>query len=339
MKNFARLLRFAWPYRVRFALSLGCAMMVALFWGGNIGAVYPLLQILIRSESCQSWVAEQIETTRTERDALAGRIEELRAIGDVGVGIEAKQARVVRATAGYDAAYEAVKSLRLAQQAEAGFAPDLGEAGAKPGLTAELAAKKTLDGPKDQALRVAKARADEAKFAYDLAKAGRFAELDWRLGRLERDLTKASWWNYAYLKVQPFANRYLPGNSFRTLVLLLSVVMVGIALKGFFLFIQEVLVSDLAQLTLFDIRNLFYRRTMALDLASFNDQGSAELLARFTNDMDSLHQGLMTILGRVVREPLRIVSCLGAALWLNWRLTCLALILVPVSGVLHPSSR
>ncbi len=103
-------------------------------------------------------------------------------------------------------------------------------------------------------------------------------------------------------------------------------------MKGFFLFVQEVLVSDLTQLTLFDIRNQFYRRTMALDLASFNDQGSAELLARFTNDMDSLHQGLMTILGRVVREPLRIISCLGGALWLNWRLTCLALVLVPVSA-------
>ena len=58
------------------------------------------------------------------------------------------------------------------------------------------------------------------------------------------------------------------------------------------------------QLTLFDIRNHFYRRTMALDLASFGDQGSAELMARFTNDMDSLGQGLNTLLSKVIREPL-----------------------------------
>ena len=64
MKNFARLVRFAWPYRVRFGLSLACAAMVAVFWGGNIGAVYPLLQILIRSENCQHWVDEKIEATR-----------------------------------------------------------------------------------------------------------------------------------------------------------------------------------------------------------------------------------------------------------------------------------
>ena len=59
---------------------------------------------------------------------------------------------------------------------------------------------------------------------------------------------------------------------------------------------------------------------------SFTDQGSAELMARFTNDMDSFGQGLNTLLSKVIREPLRIVSCLGVALWLNWRLTCLALV-------------
>ena len=68
--------------------------------------------------------------------------------------------------------------------------------------------------------------------------------------------------------------------------------MLGVALKGFFMFLQEVLVADVMQLTLFDIRNLFFRRTINLDLASFSDQGSSELMARFTNDMDSFGQGL-----------------------------------------------
>ena len=88
--------------------------------------------------------------------------------------------------------------------------------------------------------------------------------------------------------------------------------MVGVALKGVFMFLQEVLVADVMQLTLFDIRNQFFRRTMELDLGSFSDQGSAELMARFTNDMDSFGQGLDTLLSKVIREPLRVVSCLAA---------------------------
>ena len=99
--------------------------------------------------------------------------------------------------------------------------------------------------------------------------------------------------------------------------------MVGVALKGFFMFLQEVLVADVMQLTLFDIRNLFFRRTINLDLASFSDQGSSELMARFTNDMDSFGQGLNTLMSKVIREPMRIATCLGGALWFNWRLTLL----------------
>ncbi len=144
---------------------------------------------------------------------------------------------------------------------------------------------------------------------------------------------KAATWLERYLWVQPRAERYLPHKGFQTLFLLLLVVMLGVALKGLFLFFQEVLVASLMHLTLFDIRNHFFRRTLALDLSSFGDQGTSELISRFTNDMDSVAQGLNTLFSKVMREPLRIISCLSIAVCLNWRLTFLALILVPVSAL------
>ncbi len=135
-----------------------------------------------------------------------------------------------------------------------------------------------------------------------------------------------------YKKAQPYIDRYLPNDSYKSLLLLMGLVMIGVALKGFFMFLQETLVASVMQLTLFDIRNVFFRRTINLDLASFSDQGSSELMTRFTNDMDSFGQGLNTLMSKVIREPLRFASCLGGALWFNWRLTCLTLILVPISG-------
>ena len=101
--------------------------------------------------------------------------------------------------------------------------------------------------------------------------------------------------------------RYLPSDCFRSLLLLLGLVIVGVAIKGFFMFLQEVLVADVMQRTQFDIRNLFFRRTLNLDLGSFSEQGSAELMARFTNDMDSFGQGLVTLLSKLIREPMRVV--------------------------------
>jgi ATP-binding cassette, subfamily B, bacterial MsbA len=322
MKNFARLVRFAWPYRVRFGLSLACAALVAVFWGGNIGAVYPLLQILIRSENCQQWIDEKIESTSVEAQSLQARLDELEILTRLDVPNEDKEERLVRAVRAYDEASNKVLQLLKGQVAIKD----------EDKLLKDLSRKKSPATPEERERRIAEARREELLFALPQMKPGGYAELNVRKERWARERDEARTWNARYRWAEPLIRRFLPDNGFRTLLLLMGLVMVGLALKGLFLFLQEVLVADLTQLTLFDIRNLFYRRTMALDLASFNDQGSAELLARFTNDMDSVQQGLMTILGRVIREPLRIVSCLGCALWLNWRLTCLALVLVPVSA-------
>ena len=319
MKNFARLVRFAWPYRVRFGLSLACAVLVAVFWGANIGLVWPLLQVLIRGENCQHWVDEQIVASDSEANVLRARIEELEAVGRPGADPKARREDVERE---YDAAGLALRSLRK----------KLVDAKDQPAGNLGLLRTSARPSPEERAYKVAEARLDELDASIKLIQFNRSGELDRRKARWDRDLADAENWNWRYHQVEPFIKRYLPDNGFKTLLLVIALVMVGTMGKGFFLFLQDVLVSDLTQLTIFDIRNLFFRRTMALDLSNFNDQGSAELLARFTNDMESVQQGLVTIMGRVIREPLRIASCLTLSLWISWRLTCLALVLVPISG-------
>src|SRR4051794_6181519 len=85
MKNFARLVRFAWPYRLRFGLSLICALLVALLWCANISAVLPLLKILFyESENCQKWVAQKVASLETEVQMLDVRRAELDFIQHAG---------------------------------------------------------------------------------------------------------------------------------------------------------------------------------------------------------------------------------------------------------------
>ena len=341
MKNFSRLVRFAWPYRVRFALSLACAMFVAIMWGGNIGAVYPLLQILFRSQNCQHWIAERVDAAESDVAIYKAKVEELGFLQADGrdparvkahfdrlldeMKVERERRKVLED--------ERVKQLTEDRTADANaLAANANESGEGAAAAPVTPAEVTLAEAQLRPLRVLEARGKELEISLPLAKAGDSRALEIRLSRAERDLSDSAWWLGKYSQARPWINQYLPHDGFSTLMLLLALVMIGVALKGFFLFLQEVLVCDMTQLTLFDIRNHFYRRTIALDLASFNEQGSADLLARFTNDMESMNQGLNTILGRVVREPLRIVSCLTGALWLNWRLTLLALVLVPVSA-------
>ena len=41
-------------------------MMVALFWGANIGAVYPFVEVVFQGKTLHNWVDEQIETVQSE---------------------------------------------------------------------------------------------------------------------------------------------------------------------------------------------------------------------------------------------------------------------------------
>ncbi len=326
MKNFARLVRFALPYKVRFGLSIACAAMVALLFFAELGAVYPLLHILFNSQNPQKWVAEKVESFRDEISTLEARQGEVRyAISVVPKGDAERKAFNDRYTGVIDQLTRMEKHLRElernATEAEVGSSGD-------PRAGALLAQLEELR----RGSRILEARKEELAFCGSLLRKGETRNLDRRLVKYGRDIEGDRKWLSRCLVAQPYVNRYLPGESFTALLLLIGLVMLGVALKGFFMFLQEVLVADVMQLTLFDIRNRFFRRTINLDLASFSDQGSSELMARFTNDMDSFGQGLNTLMSKLIREPMRIATCLGSALLWNWRLTLLTLILVPISA-------
>ena len=78
MKNFVRLVRFAWPHRTRFVLSIACAAMVALFYFTELAAVLPLLNILFKSENPQRWISTRVDDIGEQIIVLDAQAEEAR---------------------------------------------------------------------------------------------------------------------------------------------------------------------------------------------------------------------------------------------------------------------
>ena len=317
MKNFFRLLTFSWPYRSRFYWSLVCASVAALMWGANISAVFPLLKILFYSQNAQVWVSDQIRETSVESKVTEARLEEIRRVSDqiLHNTIDANQIK---------------ETLRSYADQELKSRPDLTKALEMSTQPESRVASKPID-PLEH--RIAEARHNELAGIAIPALAKNKGELNRRAEKLSDELSSSNLWNRRYLRIQPLVNSYLPDDGFHTLVGLLCMVMGMVVVKGIFQFFQDVLVADLTQLSLFEIRRQMYRKVLNLDMASFETMPSAELMARFTNDMEMMAQGINTIAGKLIREPLRIVSCLSVAFWLNWRLTLLALIVVPISAV------
>ncbi len=253
MKDFARALRFAWPYRYRIIFSVLAALLAAAFWGLNFTAIYPVLKIIGSEQNLQDWVNSAIKKTQVDQ-------------------IEPLQDQVDALT--------------------------------KQAAKAEL---EPAGRQRDSKLK---------------RLAGELAKLETKLESARHEL-----WRYQILK--SYIDKFLPTDRFQTLALVLGLVVAAVAVKGFFEFWQESLVGSVVNLTLFDLRNRFFRIAIHQDVNNFTEAGTHETMARMTNDMEILGAGLKTIMGKVVAEPLRALACVVFACWISWQLTLMFLVLVP----------
>ncbi len=139
---------------------------------------------------------------------------------------------------------------------------------------------------------------------------------------------------------QPTIMRYAPKGPYATLLLIVAVLIVGTAIKLVALMINMLLVQYVAERTSVDVRSVFFRRALHLDLDSFGENGSAELTSRLTNDIAHVSAGVTVLLGRMVREPLKMAVCIGGALFVCPRLLLLVMVVTPlVVLVMHHLSR
>jgi ATP-binding cassette subfamily B protein/subfamily B ATP-binding cassette protein MsbA len=141
------------------------------------------------------------------------------------------------------------------------------------------------------------------------------------------DLQRSKW-------LKPWIDAYLPKDPFRTLAVLVGMLLVATIIKDTFLALSSILVDRVAQLATFDLRKEFFRRSLRLDLGSFNENSTSDLLSRFTYDLENLAGGIQTLFGRAIREPLKAVSCLILAAYISWQLLILSLVVAPLAGLL-----
>src|SRR5438067_2089005 len=135
-----------------------------------------------------------------------------------------------------------------------------------------------------------------------------------------------------YQLLKKWVIAHLPHDRFQTFLWIMLAVVLGVLVKGVFEFLHESLVGGVTNRTLFDLRNVFFRRVIRQDVRQLTATGTTELMARFTNDMEQLGNGIKILYGRMVAEPLKAVACLAAACYISWQLTLVFVFLVPAAG-------
>ncbi|MFO0914032.1 MAG: ABC transporter ATP-binding protein [Pirellulales bacterium] len=245
--NFLKALRIAGQYRWTIAGIVGSSLMVAILWGANIGALYPIIKVAFSGKSLHTWAHEEIAASKQ-------RIEQL----------ESEHAE-------------------LAGQLESD----------------------SLTAPDRKRIQTRQSR-----LRYDLD--------------VERRALQAS------QSLQPWLERYMPDDPFRTVVWIVMALLLATIVKGIFIFFNMMLVAYLDQRVTFDLRRQFFHQALRMDMAELGHQRTSGLLSHFHSDIGHVTGGVKTIFGQATREPLKMIACLIGAAFISWRLLLFSMLFTPL---------
>ena len=147
-----------------------------------------------------------------------------------------------------------------------------------------------------------------------------------KLSRASRQVLIMSWMKSNVIP-------WVPRDKFDMLALILVLLLFATILKSICVFVQEVLIGSVVQLTVMGVRKDCFRKTLLLDYQTLSINGTSDLMSRFTYDMSVLVQGLTLLGGKVIREPLKAFGCLAFAFYVNWRLTLLSMLVAPLVAI------
>jgi subfamily B ATP-binding cassette protein MsbA len=113
----------------------------------------------------------------------------------------------------------------------------------------------------------------------------------------------------------------------------LSVVLL-FALRGIFTFTMSYAMSWVSQRVLTDLRRDMFARLAELPAGYFARESAGKLISRMVVDVNNVTSTLGGVVVVLVRDSAVIVGLLGWLLYLNWRLTLIAGVLIPIVAVM-----
>jgi ATP-binding cassette subfamily B protein/subfamily B ATP-binding cassette protein MsbA len=302
MNQFGRALKLSLNHRFNVAACIFSSLVVAVLWGGNLTAVYPLVNVIMNDHSLPEWIDEKIAESDQE---VSGNTRWL----DVLKNLPATKTDELR---------DAIQTEIADRQAE--LADHFASSGRKLDHI-EIAEKTRLTNVIADLESIRQAPAD--KITVKLANEKSEAE---RQIKAYHSLAERYRW------ISPTAHRWLPATPLATLVLICFLVLVGTLLKSLARIWNTYLVARLSNMVGYDLRMDFYRQMLRLDMSNFTESGRGDLMNRCTSDLNSVSQGVQRIFGQALLEPLQMLVCLGFAAYVSWQLLLLTMVVAPPAG-------
>jgi subfamily B ATP-binding cassette protein MsbA len=135
----------------------------------------------------------------------------------------------------------------------------------------------------------------------------------------------------AYM-VMPIIQNFQHPDPAMTVKLPIAIVAVFF-LRGLGSFVSEYGMAWTGHRVVFDLRRQMVDRLLSLPTPYFDAQSPGRLISKFTFDAYQLAAATSSAITTAIRSTLTIAGSVGLLLWLNWKLTLIASIVLPTVGV------
>jgi ATP-binding cassette, subfamily B, bacterial MsbA len=152
-----------------------------------------------------------------------------------------------------------------------------------------------------------------------------------RLDDLEERL---SWANSVKTRALDWTNEnFLDGTRQENLLSICMFLFVVLLLKNITGYFQDILMVYVGENIIRDLRNALYLKFTTLPLSFYHRNKAGELISRATNDVLMAQKCVGISFTTLLRDPIQIIMFLTVALIISWKLTLLALVMLPSSLV------
>jgi len=303
MNSFQRALRIALAHRVN---VVGCALTslaIALLWGGNLTAVFPVVDVIMNDQGLPQWIDQKITESEREVAEASRWLAQLREL-------QSSEPSKIRQQIGLEIAQSKSElESHIRRSAETWNDVQIAE---KTRLTNYIERLQRLEAlPAEQIV---------PRIAHEIR------NLEHRHKVYAERADRFRW-------IAPAAHRWMPLTPFRTLLVVCLVVLVCTILKGVVRIWNGILVARLGHAVSYELRVKFYHQVLRLDMANFTEAGRGDLMNRCTSDLNSVSLGVQRLFGQALLEPLKMAVCFAiAAIWVSWQLLLLTMVIAPLTA-------
>lgn len=119
-------------------------------------------------------------------------------------------------------------------------------------------------------------------------------------------------------------------------MMMLNMICVGIVvvffIRGVFYYGQSYLVSYIGQKVIIDVREIMFKKFQRMPMAYFDKHQTGETMSYITNDVAAIQAALVDQLIELVTEASILIGSLGMMIYLDWKLSILTLVVIPLVG-------